>query len=86
MSSGHGCFPPKVSTSASPNVFVNGIALHRQGDAWAVHCCGPSCHGSTLASGSSSVFANSKDVSRIGDPISCGDVVAAGSTNVFAGG
>ena len=32
---GHGCFPARPSTSGSPDVFVNGIAVHRQGDSWA---------------------------------------------------
>lgn len=83
---GHGAFPPRASTSASPNVFANGIAVHRKGDSWAVHCNPvPSCHGSELASGSSTVFANSKDLGRIGDPVACGSSVATGSSNVFAG-
>ena len=44
---GHGCFPSRPSTGASPNVFVNGIPVHRQGDSWAPHCC-VTCHGSAL--------------------------------------
>lgn len=83
---GHGCFPPRPSVSASPNVFANGIPVHRQGDAWAVHCCGPACHGSVLAMGSSTVFANGIPVGRIGDPVACGSFVMTGSPNVFAGG
>lgn len=83
---GHGCFPPRASTGASGDVFVNGIAAHRQGDGWAAHCCGPSCHGSVLAAGSGTVFVNSKQLGRIGDPVACGSTVAAGSGNVFAGG
>ena len=83
---GHGCFPPRASTEGSPDVFVNGIAVHRTGDAWAAHCCGPPCHTSNLAAGSGTVFANSKQVARIGDPVACGSAVAAGSPNVFAGG
>lgn len=81
---GHGCWPPRPSTSASPNVFVNSIKVHRQGDSWATHCCGPACHASNLASGSSTVFVNGKQIGRIGDPVVCGSVVAVGSGNVFA--
>lgn len=81
---GHGCFPPRPSSSASSNVFINSIAVHRQGDGWESHCCGPSCHPSTLASGSSTVYVNGKQIGRIGDPVACGSVVASGSGNVFA--
>jgi uncharacterized Zn-binding protein involved in type VI secretion len=83
---GHGCFPPRASTGASGDVFVNGIAVHRQGDGWAVHCCPPPCHAGSLASGSGTVFVNGKQIGRIGDPVDCGSAVAAGSGNVFAGG
>jgi uncharacterized Zn-binding protein involved in type VI secretion len=85
---GHGCWPSRPSTGASPNVFVNGIAVHRQGDAWAPHTCPtiPETHASVLAAGSSSVFVNGQPIGRIGDPVACGSSVAAGSPNVFAGG
>ena len=83
---GHGCFPPRPSSSASSDVFVNGIAVHREGDSWSSHCCGASCHPGALASGSSTVFVNGKMIGRIGDPVDCGSAVAQGSSNVFAGG
>lgn len=83
---GHGCWPSRPSVSASPNVFVNGIPVHRQGDAWATHCCGPACHAGVLAAGSSTVYVNGKQCGRIGDPVNCGSNVAEGSPNVFAGG
>lgn len=84
--SGHSCFPPRPSTEGSSDVFVNGIGVHRQGDGWAVHTCGDNTHDGTLASGSSTVFANGLQIGRIADPISCGSVVAQGSEDVFAGG
>nr|WP_286946255.1 PAAR domain-containing protein [Pseudomonas sp. UBA6718] len=84
---GHGPWPPRPSTGASPNVYVNGIAVHRQGDSWAVHCSPtPACHASELAEGSATVFVNGKPIARIGDPVACGSSVAQGSANVFAGG
>jgi uncharacterized Zn-binding protein involved in type VI secretion len=83
---GHGCFPPRPNIEGSGDVYVNGIPVHRQGDSWGVHCCGPSCHGSDLAAGSSSVYVNGKPLGRIGDPVSCGSVVAECSDNVFSGG
>lgn len=84
--SGHSGWPARVSDSASPDVFVNNIAVHRKDDHWVVHCDpSPSCHDSTLSSGSSKVFINNKDCGRIGDPVACGSIVAQGSDNVFAG-
>ncbi|MQX37877.1 PAAR domain-containing protein [Roseospira navarrensis] len=84
---GHGCWPPRPSSEASPNVYANGIAVHREGDAWAAHTCPaiPETHASALASGSPTVFANSRELGRIGDPVACGSSVAEGSPDVFAG-
>ena len=78
---GHDDCDPRQSTSGSPNVFVNGIAVHRNGDAWSVHCD----HDGELVSSSSTVFINGVGCGRIGDSISCGSTVATGSDNVFAG-
>lgn len=84
---GHGTWPPRPSTGGSGDVFVNGIPAHRQGDGWSVHCNDvPVCHAGSLASGSGTVFVNGKQLGRVGDPVSCGSSVAAGSGNVFAGG
>lgn len=83
LCTGHAPFPPRPSTGASPDVFANGIPVHRQSDGWASHCAG-SCHTSVLAAGSLSVFANGLQIGRIGDPVACGSTVAAGSDNVFA--
>jgi uncharacterized Zn-binding protein involved in type VI secretion len=84
---GHGCWPPRPSEGGSPNVFVNGISWHRQGDTWAPHTCPdiPETHASVLASGSSTVFVNGRPAGRVGDPVACGGSVAEGSPNVFCG-
>lgn len=84
---GHGPWPPRASTGGSGDVYANGISVHREGDGWAVHC-DPSnnCHGGALASGSATVFANGKELGRVGDPVNCGSNVASGSGDVFAGG
>jgi uncharacterized Zn-binding protein involved in type VI secretion len=88
IGTGHGCFPPRPNNQGSPDVFVNGIPVHRQSDSWAVHCCPPipACHSSTLAAGSSTVFANGLQLARIGDPVACGSSAATGSGDTFAGG
>lgn len=85
---GHGCWPPRPSTGSSPTVYANGIAVHRQSDGWAAHTCPaiPETHASSLAAGSTTVFANGLQLGRIGDPVACGSSVAAGSPDVFAGG
>lgn len=85
ISCGHDCFPPRPNDEGSPNVFVNGKPVHRVGDHWATHCCGPTCHDGTASSGSGSVFVNGKAICRVGDTISCGDTMCEGSPNVFAG-
>lgn len=83
---GHGCFPPRPSSSGASTVFANGIAVHRQDDAWESHCCGPACHGSTTSAGSGTVFVEGKPVARIGDAVACGSAIAEGSENIFIGG
>lgn len=86
LCTGHDCFPPRVSAEGSPNVYVNGIKWHRENDLWEIHCCpGSGCHSSYLENGSSNVFVNSLEASRIGDPIECGSDVDEGSENVFVG-
>ena len=82
---GHRCWPPRSNDQGSPNVFVNGIQIHRQSDHWIRHQCDDNSHDSVLCSGSASVFANGLAIGRLGDPICCGSQVAGGSPNVFAG-
>lgn len=76
-----------VRAQGSGNVFVNSIAVSRQGDSNTVHLLpGTPCpaHSTVISSGSSSVYVNGRQIGRIGDP-TCTSV-AAGSSNVFAGG
>lgn len=86
LDTGHGCYPPRNNIQASPDVFVEEIAVHRQGDLWAPHQCGPQVHTSVLAKGSSTVFINGKGCARIGDPVACGSITIDGAITVFAGG
>lgn len=72
----------------SPNVFVNGIGISRQGDNNHPHLYPDSIcpeHSAPIAIGSTTVFINSKGCGRIGDAISSCTSVATGSENVFAG-
>jgi uncharacterized Zn-binding protein involved in type VI secretion len=83
LGTGHGGWPPRSSTGGASTVFVNGIPVHREGDSWPTHCKGNSCHDSSLAKGSSTVFAEGQGIARIGDPVACGSAVANASGNVF---
>ncbi len=86
LCTGHGCFPPRPSVSASPNVFVNGIPVCRVSDRYAAHGCSK-CppHPGNLVQGSATVFVNGMPVSRVGDALNCGSSVMTGSPNVFIG-
>ena len=83
---GHGCFPPRPNNAGSGNVFTNSIATHRKDDSWSPHGC-PNVppHGAKTSAGSSTVYVNSKNIARIGDPVSCGSSIQQGSGNVNAG-
>jgi uncharacterized Zn-binding protein involved in type VI secretion len=73
----------------SPNVYVNSIPWSRQGDLNVVHLLpGDPCpsHAAPITIGSTSVFVNNKGAGRVGDAITACTSVAAGSSNVFAGG
>ena len=86
---GHGCFPPRVSTAGSPDVRVNGIPAHRLGDAWDSHCCpDQGCHTSVLATGSTTVRVNGIPLGRVTDLIECGSSASSSkcSPDVFSGG
>ena len=76
-----------VRAVGSGNVFADSIGISRQGDVNTGHKLpGVPCpsHAAPISSGSSTVFVNSKQCGRIGDP-TCTSV-AGGSPDVFAGG
>lgn len=78
-----------VRAAGSPNVFVNNIPVSRQGDPNTAHLLpGSPCpvHAAPIAVGSSTVFVNGVGIGRVGDALTGCTAVAAGSTNVFAGG
>lgn len=89
ITSGHaGPFPPTVVNATASTVFINGKPILREGDPITPHTrlVKPyDTHGGSVSVGSGTVFAEGKPVARIGDPIGCGDTIAQGSSNVFAG-
>lgn len=84
--SGHADWPPRLPTSWSSDVFVNGLGVVKYGDSWSVHCnLVPICHGGT-STGTGSVYVNGNVLQVQGDSISCGSVCDGCSNNVFAKG
>lgn len=86
---GRGCGGPlnTVTDQCSPNVFVNGIGIVREGDEVGDHPaagCGPD--NSVLTTFSSNVFINGKRAGRIGDKYTNDNTITSGSSNVFIGG
>ena len=67
-------------------MYVEGRAVVRVSDPWAVHCCNASCHPGTSSQGSPNVFANGLARARFGDAISCGDSVQTGASTVYLNG
>ncbi len=77
-----------ANSTTSPDVYVNGLGLHRLTDTGPTNCP----HGGTFASttGSGTVFCNGLPVTRIGDVttcVACGEAGShtTGSPNVFCG-
>lgn len=95
LSTGHICYPPTALTTptgvtTTGPVFVNFLPAGRLGDLFAQHACPCSnCPPPHLirpiSSGPSNVYFNFRPPGRIGDLIGCGDRIAQGSFNVFAG-
>ena len=80
---GH-CYEPRANVQGSENVFVNGRPVHLLSHYWPTHTCGQSSHDSITVQGSENIFVNGLPLARIGDALSCGDMIAEGSENVFA--
>lgn len=82
MSAGH-CFFPRPTTQGSSNVLINGLPAHTIGMSWPIHVCGKYFHASVTAMGSPNVLVNGLPLARVGDMLSCGDIIASGSPNVL---
>ena len=67
--------PSRPNIEASTDTLVNGLGIHRQGDAWDLY--------GYLVSGSPNVIVNGKQCGRWGDPVSCGSVVITCSSDVI---
>jgi len=86
---GHPCYGGRPSNAANGTVTANGKLIMGVGcSGWPSHCCGPACHGSSVAQGSSTVFVEGCPVARVGDPLDCSsiDFCDEHSGDVNAGG
>ena len=92
LSTGHGCDSvTTLLTSPNKTTRANSIFCAVQGTITVTHLVPPNVppcpsHAAGIASGSSTVKVNGKGCGRVGDSISGCTSVAAGSSNVFAGG
>ena len=87
VSTGHGCDSTTTILHHSPDVFADGIAVARQGDALTPHTiysydvCVP--HSAKINEGSGTVFVNGIPIARKGDSADMGNIIKSSST-VFA--
>jgi len=90
VTTNHGCIGASTTAGMSSDVIVGEYGVHRQDDASTPHPYPPDppCgnHTPTLATGSTSVFANGKGIARVGDGyLGVSDVVGNGFVTVIAG-
>lgn len=81
---GHADFPPTKVIASSKTVFINGKSVVLNGDPIIPHTNPkPTTHDGTVIASTSKIFIEGKKAGMIGDSISCGDTIAAGSSNVM---
>lgn len=89
MGGPHGAFVPTPIIQGSPTVACNKMPVARQGDALVMHTRPgsppPPPHPRSIAGGAKSVLVNGQAWARMGDRISCGGNILAGSGNVMVG-
>lgn len=86
VTTGHPPYPPTNFPSGSPTVFVNNMQCLTVGKLHTPHGCMPNPpYAFPLSMGSSSVFANSMPISRLGDLVGP-ECLSTGSGNVIVGG
>ena len=84
VTTGHPPYPPINFITGASTVLVNSMPCLTVGSMHLPHgCTAPVNSPCSMAGGSSSVFANSKPVSRLGDMCSCPECLSSGSGNVI---
>jgi uncharacterized Zn-binding protein involved in type VI secretion len=84
---GHDACPRRAFRSFSPNVFVEGIAMVREGDSLKPHGCDDHTpHSAKITRGWGTVTANGRRVGYVGASVSCASSqVATGRPSVWVG-
>lgn len=77
------CSPASQVYRASPDVFINGLPVHRVTDGWETHTDGSDAHSAETVEGVHGFTVNGKQVAMTGCVVSCGSMTAQGSDNVF---
>lgn len=74
-----------VTNEGSPNVYVNGTPVVREGDKVGVHLRGDGgTDTSVLTTFSPNVYVNGKRLGRVGDQYTTDNTITSGSPTVFA--
>lgn len=79
------CEPISTLGTASPDVFVGGLPVVRQGDLSVVHDGRPGCvpHVVPVIGGSSTVMVNGRPVARVTDEIDFGKIIEGDATVII---
>ena len=76
IATGHDGFDASPVIEASPDVFMDGKPVARQGDAIAEHGkSGAASHGRTISGGVSTVLVNGRPIAVTGSAVDCGGIV-----------
>ncbi|WP_429123580.1 type VI secretion system PAAR protein [Aeromonas veronii] len=76
IGTGHDGFPPTPVIAASPDVFLDGKPVARQGDSLACHSAtNTPPHPRSIAGGVNSVLVNGKPIAVTGTGVDCGGVI-----------
>ena len=78
LCSGHGGFPPRLVAETVPWFTVNGKPVVVDGAAFPSHTGGNSAHPGSAVSTRAWFSIGGKGVVCVGDPLSCGSVIANG--------
>ena len=88
MTTGHGCWPPTMICQGAETVIAEGLPVSMLSHAAIPHVCVVvpfPIHGLIIAEGSGTVIIEGLSAARIGDGMSCGDMIASGANNVITG-
>lgn len=88
MTTGHGCWPPTMICKGADTVIAEGLPVSMLGHPAIPHICVVlpfPAHGLVVAKGSGTVIVEGIPAARIGDDMSCGDVISSGASKVITG-